>query len=451
MSIHSKTRESMDGWTPFVPSDEAPWTLRHVVHLHRRAGFAATWVELQRDLKDGPAASVDRLLKGTASQHSPAEFASTADLLADAAVAAGDIGRLKAWWMYRLLFGPDLLSEKLTLLWHNHFATSYAKVQDVGAMRRQNDMLRKHAKMPFGDLLNAAVRDPALLTFLDAPANRKGHANENLARESLELFTLGVGNFTETDVKEVARALTGWTVEDGVFAEAAPRHDDGEKTILGQKGQWTGTDLLRILLENPATAQRIAGRLCETFFGEKAVSPEAIQALGDELHRRKLDVGWAVETILRSRLFFADANLRTRVLPPVEFVIGAARALEMFEPAPSTLALADWSSRLGQDLFEPPNVGGWPGGRAWINPRSMIGRANYINALLDGPSAGRRSPFELVELAGKHGVKAEDAGLFCARLLYGVEPNDTWRKRLAAAKGREVVALLLTAPEGQLG
>jgi hypothetical protein len=437
-------------WTDYEANDNAQWTLGRVVHLHRRAGFAATWGELQRDLKDGPKASVERLLKGTATTHSPAEFASTADLLADAAVASGDIGRLKAWWMYRLLFTPDPLGEKLTLQWHNHFATSNAKVQDAGAMRRQNDTLRKHARAPFGDLLNAAVREPALLTFLDAPANRKGHANENLARESMELFTLGIGNYTEADVKEVARALTGWTIEDGAFAESAQRHDDGEKTILDQKGKWGGADVVRFLLDHPATARRVAARLCETFFGEKAVSAEAVTALGDELHRRKLDTAWAVETILRSKLFFADANLRTRVLSPVEFVIGAARALEMFDPAPSTLALADWAGRLGQDLFEPPNVGGWPGGRAWISPRSMIGRANYVNALLDGPSAGRREPFEPAALAAQHGVKAEEVSLFCVRLLYGGEPSEAWRKRLADAKGRQMVALLLTAPEGQL-
>src|SRR5206468_13022182 len=142
----------------------------------------------------------------------------------------------------------------------------------------------------------------------DAPANRKGHANENLARELMELFTLGIGNYTEADVKEAARALTGWTVEEGVFAEVATRHDDGDKTLFGKQGKWTGTDLTRLLLEHPATAQRIAWRLCEAFFGEKSLAPETIKHLGDELHRRKLDVAWGVETILRSKLFFADAN-----------------------------------------------------------------------------------------------------------------------------------------------
>ncbi len=437
-------------WIAYEPGDKAPWDLARVVHLHRRAGSAGTWDEIQRDLKDGPQASVGRFLKGKASAHTPDNFATTADLLADAAVAASDLGRLKAWWAYRLLFSPDPLGEKLTLLWHNHFATSTAKVREVELMRRQNDTFRKLARAPFGELLNAAVRDPALLIYLDAPSNRKGHANENLGRELMELFALGVGNFTEADVKDAARALTGWSVEDRAFAEVAARHDDGEKTVLGQKGKWDGADLVRILLEQPATGRRVAVRLCELFFGEKAVSAAAVQALGDELARHKLDIGWAAETILRSRLFFAAENLRNRVVSPAEFVIGAARALEMFDPAPSTLALADWIGRLGQELFEPPNVGGWPGGRTWLSPRTLVGRSNFATALLDGPGTGRREPFDVAALAAKRGAKADEVGAFYSRLLYGVEPDDAWRKRLADAKGRQVVALLLTAPEGQL-
>jgi uncharacterized protein (DUF1800 family) len=441
---------SETAWSAYVPDSSQPWDVRRVVHLHRRAGFAATWKEVQRDLKDGPKPSIDRLLAGTSVTTSAAEFTSTANLLADAAVASGDIGRLKAWWLYRMLFGPDPLGEKLTLLWHNHFATSNAKVHDPAAMRRQNDTFRKHARAPFGDLLNAAVREPALLIYLDAPANRKGHANENLARELMELFTLGIGPYSEAAVKDAARALTGWTVEDGAFAEVAARHDDGDKTLLGRQGKWTGADLLRILLEHPATAQRITSRLCEMFFGEKAIAPETVKQLGDELHHRKLDMAWAVQTILRSKLFFADANTRTRVLSPVEFVIGAARALEMFDPAPSTLALADWCGRLGQDLFEPPNVGGWPGGRNWISPRTMIGRANFVTALLDGPSAGRPGAFDVAAFAGAHGAQ-EDVAVFSCRLLYGTDPDSSLRKQLAAVKERQAVAMLLTAPEGQLG
>src|SRR5437016_9487795 len=234
------TMPSLVPWVPYVPDGKTPWTLRHVVHLHRRAGFAAAWDDLQRDLKDGPATSVDRLLARQANTHAAPEFAATADLLADAAVAAGEINRLKAWWFYRMLFGPDPLGEKLTLLWHDHFATAISKVRDVGLMRRQNDVLRQHAAGKFADLLNASARQPALLLYLDAPANRKGHPNENLARELMELFTLGAGNFSEADVKDAARALTRWTVEDGVFVEVATRHDASDKTVLGRAGKWTG-------------------------------------------------------------------------------------------------------------------------------------------------------------------------------------------------------------------
>src|SRR5829696_2508 len=309
-------------WAPYVPDDSAPWDLRRAAHLHRRAGFAATWAELQRDLEDGPDKSIDRLLAGKASLHAPPEFDSTANLLADAAVAANEPGRLKAWWFYRMLFGPDPLGEKLALTWHNHFATSVAKVQDLAAMRRQNDTFRRLARATFGELLNASVREPALLAWLDAPANRKGHPNENLGRELMELFTLGVGNYTEEDVKEAARCLTGWTVEDGKFAEVAARHDTGQKTLLGKKGTWTGSDLVKILLECPATANRLVWRLCDVFMGEKAVSPEAMKSLAEVLIEKDLDIGWAVATILRSKAFFADANISTRIKGPAEFIAG---------------------------------------------------------------------------------------------------------------------------------
>jgi uncharacterized protein (DUF1800 family) len=446
------TMPSTEHWAPYTPDSGAPWDLRRVVHLHRRAGFAASWDELQRDLRDGPAASVGRLLDGKANAHVPADFAATADLLAEAAVAADDIGRLRAWWFCRMLFGPDPLGEKLTLLWHDHFATANGKVQDPTLMRRQNDTLRKHARGKFADLLNAAVREPALLLYLDAQANRKGHPNENLGRELMELFTLGVGHYTEADVKEAARALTGWTVKDGQFAEEAARHDDGEKTIFGQTDKWTGSDLVRLLLGQPATAERIAVKLCRLFFGEGAAPPDAVKDLAEGLREHDLDLGWAVGAVLRSRLFFAEANLGTRVLSPVEFVVGAARALELFDPAPSTLALADWSARMGQDLFDPPNVGGWPGGRAWVHTRSLIARANYAAALVSGPDAGRPSPYDPAGLPRKYGFGTDTDAVrtFHHRLLIGTDPSPELRRRTSGVGGGKLVALLLSSPEAQL-
>jgi uncharacterized protein (DUF1800 family) len=440
-------------WSAYEPDAAAPWDLRRVVHLHRRAGLAAPWAQLRRDLAEGPAASVERLLTGTAGPQTPPEFAATADLLADAAVAAGEIGRLKAWWFFRMVFGPDPLGELLTLLWHDHFATANAKVQDVGLMRRQNDALRRHARGRFADLLNAAVREPALLLYLDAQTNRKGHPNENLARELMELFTLGVGNYSEIDVKEAARALTGWTVEDGQFKEVPARHDDGAKTVLGHGGAWMGADLVGLLLKHPATATRLAQKLGRLFFGEGALEPEAVQALAAGLREHDLDISWAVGTVLRSRRFFAEANLRSRVLSPVEYVAGAVRALGLFDPAPSTLALADWSGRIGQDVFDPPNVGGWPPGRAWLHPRGLIARANFATALVEGPNAGRPVPYDpaAAARAAGFGDGREDVLTFHHRLLFGTDPTAAMRARVAGVEGVRVVGMLLASPEGQLG
>jgi hypothetical protein len=451
-------------WAPYTPDHKMPWNLHRVVHLHRRAGFAATWSEIQRDLEDGPKASIDRLLNGTARGRSvPADFERVAALLADAAVSAGDPARLKAWWVYRMLFGPDPLGERLTLLWHNHFATSNAKVGDLAAMRRQNELFRTLGRGPFGELLTAVVRDPALLLWLDAPTNRKEHPNENLGRELMELFTLGIGNYTEEDVRNAARSLTGWTIEDGEFREVPARHDSGEKTVLGKKGAWKGEDLLRILLEHPATARRLAVRLGGQFFGEGVLDKTALDDLAEQLRRDRLHLGRAVETILRSRVFFAEKNLATRVLSPVEYVIGAVRALEMVDPPPSTVALADWVKLLGQDLFYPPNVFGWPGGRRWINTRSVAGRANCAAALVGGGSAGRPQPLDALGLARRHqrGRDLADISNFYGELLLGAAPSAAFLGHLHEALAenraldsetvRRVVVLILASPEAQLG
>jgi uncharacterized protein (DUF1800 family) len=450
-------------WAPYTPSQDAPWNMRRVVHLHRRAGFAATWSEIQRDLQDEPQASIDRLLAGKArSQGVPGDFDRIAALLGEGAVAAEDPGRLKAWWVYRMLFGPDPLRERLALLWHNHFATSNAKVANVGQMRQQNEVFRRLARAPFGELLGEAVRGPALLIWLDAPANRKGRPNENLGREVMELFTLGVGHYTETDVKEAARALTGWTVKNGQYHEDLTRHDEGDKTILGRQGPWRGDDLLRFLLEQPATADRLAGRLCGAFMGEKAVDAAGLQALAAGLREHDLDVGWAVETILRSQAFFATANLGTRITEPVEHVVAAARALELFEPPPSTLALADWAARLGQELFYPPTVFGWSGGRAWLTPRSALRRVNYAAALIDGPAVGRAQPADTLALARRHdkGGDLESCLRFFVELLTGRDWSPAWGERLLAGLGprpdmtpepvRQAATLVLASPEAQL-
>src|SRR3954466_13394257 len=255
MRARTMRPRSGDPWAPYVPDEGMPWNLRRVVHLHRRAGFAATWEELQRDLKDGPEASINRLLEGKSrSCGIPTGFAAFADGLADRALAAPDSSRLKGWWVYRMLFGPDPLTERLTLLWHGHFATSNAKVDDLALMRRQNETLRSLCRAPFGRLLHAMLRDPALLVWLDAQENAKGRPNENLARELVELFTLGIGRYSEDDIKQAARALTGWKIAGDEARFVTIRHDSGTKTILGHTGTFDAEGLTTLLLEHPATS-----------------------------------------------------------------------------------------------------------------------------------------------------------------------------------------------------
>jgi uncharacterized protein (DUF1800 family) len=448
-------------WTPYLPHAAAPWDLGRVVRLRRRAGFAATWDEIRRDLDDGPEASVGRLLSGTARIRGvPQDFEETAAALAESAVSAGDAGRLKAWWVYRMLFGPDPLGERLVLLWHDHFATSVEKVNDLAWMRQQNETFRRHARAPFGEFLRASVREPALLVWLDAQDNRKGNPNENLARELMELFTLGIGHYTEADVKEAARALTGWTLAGDSFREDPAQHDDGEKVILGRRGRWTGNGLVAMLLEHPATADRLAWRICDTFLGEGDIDAAGIRALASGLRERNLDIGWAVGTVLRSRAFHEGHGHVGRVVSPVEYVVGAARALELFDPAPGTLLLAEWAARLGQDLFYPPNVGGWPGGRAWISTGALIGRANYAAALAVGRDIGLSGPPEVLALAERLGFGRDlgAATAFATRVLLGVDARTTrypslegtFRSGLAEAEAaRRILALVLASPEAQ--
>jgi uncharacterized protein (DUF1800 family) len=330
-------------------------------------------------------------------------------------------------------------------MWHDHFATSNLKVNDLALMRRQNETLRSLCRAPFGRLLHAMLHDPALLVWLDAPENTKGHPNENLARELMELFTLGIGPYSEDDVKQAARALTGWKLVGDEARFVPVRHDAGPKRILGRTGAFDADGLAGLLLDHPATSHRLAWRLCHEFCGEGAVDDRALDALAEGLRAHDLDIGWGVATVLRSRRFFDAADLGRRVASPIEYALGAVRALEMFDPAPSTPVLADWCGRLGQDLFYPPNVGGWPGGRAWITTRSAIGRANFAAALIGGESVGLSTPFDPIALADRHGQRRNPS--FFARLLLGTDRPEVPLDEPEPA--RQSLVRLLSSPESQ--
>src|SRR5262249_7265318 len=219
-------------WQPYQPDAKSPWDIKKVGHLYRRAGFGATWAELEVGVKNGPEKTMDRLLKGGPGQD---ELDAMTEKLAK---GVNNPTQARAWWLYRMLYSLHPLREKMTLFWHNHFATSNAKVRNIPFMLGQYRLMHRHALGNFRTLLREMSTDPAMMIWLDTSLSKKGMPNENYARELMELFSLGIGNYTETDVREAARAFTGWEIKAGKAVFNPAQHDDGEKTVLGQQGKW---------------------------------------------------------------------------------------------------------------------------------------------------------------------------------------------------------------------
>ncbi len=452
-------------WKPFEPTAARPWDAQSVAHLHRRAGFAAPWTVLERDRQEGPKATIERLLKGegkSADGTPAAELESTLDAMTAQLGPSADLARIQSIWLYRLIFTPHPLRERMTLFWHNHFATSDAKVQNAGLMLRQNTMLRSQALGDFGAMVAAIGRDPAMLIWLDSTINKKAKPNENYAREIMELFTLGRGHYTEKDVQEAARAFTGWFVVHDEFQEVPRQHDDGVKTVLKRSGAWDGDDIPGILLQQPACAEFICRKLFRHFVSETQTPSDALIApLGQAFRESHYQIQVPVATILRSNLFFDPSMRRRRVKSPVEFAVGTIRALEIVNPTVRCAALAEACSRMGQILFAPPSAAGWDGGPGWINSTAMLARANLALGLLSDQDEALGQRCNPWALAGRHGCGRREslAGFFIDLLAAGaLEPKARQQIEKAAtnksstddAAAREVVRLILTAPEYQL-
>lgn len=364
-------------WSPFAPTRERPWTRRLAAHLHRRAGFGATSAELDAAVSAGSAASVDRLCNPPASA---GDFEATSSMLADRTVANGDIDQLAAWWLFRMLNTPDVLLEKLTLLWHGHFATSAAKVDKPRLMFEQNELLRRNARGAFGKMARAISRDPAMLIYLDSATNRRIHPNENFARELMELFTLGVGNYTEADIKQVARAFTGYEVLGDAFHFDSSQHDTGAKSFLGRSGNFDGDGAVAVILEQPAASRFIATKLIRLFVFDEPAAPDAlVEPIARDLREHGFQIGAVVGRIMGSNLFFSDHAIGRKVRSPVELAVGLLRSLG---GTTNLVRLGQGCAQLGQALFRPPNVKGWDGGRAWINSSTLLGRVNLVGRIL---------------------------------------------------------------------
>jgi hypothetical protein len=403
-------------WQRWQPTAADPWGRKWAAHLYRRAAFGPSRDDLLEAERLGLEGTLDLLCHGT-----PAATDVLETLIDVGGVAAqGDEEgeQLRGWWLYCILQGGHPLREKMTLFWHNHFATSLTKVQSSILMFGQNCLLRKHALGRFGPLLQAISRDAAMMVWLDSNSNVKGKPNENYARELMELFSLGVGHYAEKDIREAARAFTGWRTDGVGFAFDARLHDNGVKTFLGQTGTWNGGDVVRIVLEQPAAARFLIRKLYHFFVSEKAVPPDSLlEPLCESFRKSDYDIGALVKTILSSRHFFSDHAFRQRVKGPVEYVVGAAQAVYRrygedkadYRSLPQRV-LVDWLSSMGQRLFEPPNVKGWPGGPSWLNTSTVLARDNFAGELAMGTLWSSPTPESIAVTAAANSTADQSGG-----------------------------------------
>lgn len=280
-----------------------------------------------------------------------------------------EIKALNLAWIDRMVSGEQMLREKMAFFWHGHFA---ARTQNGLFTQNLVNTIREHALGDFGTLLRAVSKSPAMLAFLNNQQNRKQRPNENFAREVMELFTLGRGHYTETDVKEAARAFTGWQFDrDGSFRFRANLHDDGEKTVLGVRGRLTGDDVIDILLKRPETAGYITQKIWRYFVNEQPDEP-MVQKLAAQFFRSGYDITALMHEIFSSDFFYEPRHIGSRIKSPVELIVGIRRMLPMQIGNPDVQLLMQ--RVLGQVLFYPPNVAGWPGGRDWIDGASLMYR-----------------------------------------------------------------------------
>ncbi len=303
------------------------------------------------------------------------------------------IADLQVWWLERMIESPRPLEEKMTLFWHGHFATGYRAIEDSYHMFVQNQLFRSHAVGNFKTLVHGIIRDPAMLRYLNNNQNRKERPNENLARELMELFTLGEGNgYTEHDIKEGARALTGYTYYDDEFVDLRSRqykrlHDPGPKNIFGKIGPWNGDDFVDIILTLDYASEFICWKLYRFFVNDQPGLPDEasqgfILKLARLLRSNDYDLKPVLRTLFMSEHFYDPANVASLIKSPVQLIVSAIRSLRT--PVRNRGALLSAAALMGQDILYPPSVKGWDGGRAWINTSTLFVRQNLMVYLLTG-------------------------------------------------------------------
>jgi len=393
---------------------------RHAAHLLRRAAFGGSPDDIARFAAGSMDAAVAALLHPTAPDVPLTDFPDQTALF--------DPKRSRAtaqlWWLDRMLRTNRPLIEKMALFWHGHFATSIQKVP-VQYMVGQIDLFRAQGLGRFPALLGAVTRDPAMLIWLDNRYNAKAHPNENYAREVMELFALGLGSYTEDDVKEAARALTGWTLDRSASAAFVPaRHDDGIKTFLGRTGNFGADDVVAAIVSQPVHQRFIAHKLLE-FFVYSDPEPELIEQTARVYALSGFDIAKTVGAILRSNVFYSSRAYRALPKSPIELAIGTLRCLGVATVPPN---LPYQLARMGQEPLNPPSVKGWDGGPTWINTSTLLARFNFVNGLVAQTAPGKNGqpaisapnadPDVLVGRVGMDPVKV------AAALVSGVVQDD---------------------------
>ncbi len=366
----------MSALEPYRAGRDGPWGWAQAGHLLRRAGFCGSADEIRAALEAGLDATVERLLDERERSQRCLELEEAAAGLA----ASGSIEKLAAWWLLRMVHTSRPLRARMALLWHNHFATSNQKVNSPAMMLQQMQTLERHALGRFDELLLAVSRDPAMIVWLDGDSNRKGHPNENYARELFELFSLGPGHYSEQDIQQAARAFSGWHQKGGRFHFQPRLHDEGEKTVFGRTGSFDGGDIVRMAVDHPACAAFIGRKLLREFVCAEPGEP-VVEALAAVIRAEQFDLAAVMRRLLLSRAMFDEGNYRARIKSPVEFCVGLARSFEMRVPGP---ALHQAASQMGQRLLEPPSVKGWEGHRRWINSATMLVRMNAATVAASG-------------------------------------------------------------------
>ena len=408
-------------WTgDLTPIGKKDWNTARAAHLLERAGFGGTPDEIAQFAAMTPEAAVRRLVyhKDIANDlpafdHSgvhdaglepfPASRPAATDLAKETGQSMGikvkpagnrrlqpvankffywlrasrlETNRVAYWWAERMLATRRPLEEKMALFWHGHFATSEEKVRDYRKMLKQNELFRAQGTGNFRDLLIGVAQDPAMLAFLDAGVNVKGAPNENFAREIMEMFSMGVGNYSETDIREAARAFTGWNFVDLNFVVVPEKHDDTIKTVLGKRGGFDGVDVINVILAQPVTSEYVSSRIYR-YFVRQELSPQLRAQLSARLRKSNYEIAPLLETMFLSRDFYSPASMATHIKSPVELVISTYKKMGLTE-VPGVPDFNDVTEALGQKLLYPPTVAGWANGKSWITPGLLLARGNFV-------------------------------------------------------------------------